>query len=240
MQNKLTPKKLDSYRYSIGGNDFNKYITSSTYEVVSKYYYGKTCLELGCADGYGTSFLLKKFERVVAVDGSKRMLDNLGKKIKSKKLEAVHSMFENLKINEKFDTVVITHVLDIVDSPIQILKIAKKFAHKKTKIILVVSNSNSLHRQIGVHLGLLKREQEFNKADKTIGHQRIYNMELLLEHIKDANLKVLSKGGFLLKPFSNAQMYKLIGNKPKTVNAYVKLGEKYPDVAAEIYAVCSA
>lgn len=239
MQDKLTTKTLDSFIYSIGGNDFNKYVTSSTYQVLSKYYYGESCLELGSADGYGTTFLLKRFKKVVAVDGSKRMLNNLRKKVKSKKLQVIHTLFEDLNLKGKFDTIVITHVIDIVDNPIQVLKIAKSFAHKKTRIIIEVPNSHSLHRQIGVLLKILKDEHQLGEADKNVGHQRIYDMKILLSDIKKSGLKIKAKGGFLLKALPNSQIYSLIDNNPKAIQAYIELGEKYPDIAAEIYVVCS-
>ena len=87
-------------------------------------------------------------------------------------------------------------------------------------------------------MGILKNEHDIGKADKHIGHQKIYDMKLLKIDAKKAGLKLIHEGGFLLKPFPNKQMHQLIGNGTKILKAYNKLGQKYPDLAAEIYVIC--
>lgn len=234
----MPKNKLDSYKYSMG-EGFNYHISIATYSFLRKFFSGISCLELGCADGIGTELLLKSFKEVVAVDGSLRMIKNLQKKVKSKKLKIIHSYFEELNINQYFDTIMVTHSLDLVNNPIKVLNTIKKFAHPKSKIIIEVPNAQSFHRQAGVLIGSLKSEYDLSTMNKMVGTQRIYDMHLLLKDINKAGLKVIKTGGFLLKPFSNKQMYQLISDKPKVLDAYIKLGEKYPDIAAEIYAICT-
>ena len=51
----------------------------------------------------------------------------------------------------------------------------------------------------------------------------------------EANLKTVISDGYFLKPLSNGQ----IGRdwSREMLDAYLELGEKYPDIAGEIYIV---
>lgn len=231
-------QNLDQFRYSVAKGMNAALATIPTYNTLKRFFYGKTCVELGSGDGGGTRVLLRYFAKVVAVDGSRIMLNKLARQVKSKRLAIVHSYFENLKITEKFDTIMASHVLEHVDKPVEVLKICKKLANKNSRIIIAVPNALSLHRQMGVLLGILESEYDFSERDKMQGHQRVYNRKLLEKDVRHAGLKIIASGGFMIKCFSNAQLKKIIGNSPKHIQALSVLGEKYPDIAAEIYVIC--
>lgn len=231
-------QNLDQFKYSVAeGMNANMGIIP-TYTTLRKFFFGKTCIELGSADGGGTKILLKYFNEVTAIDGSKIMLDKLRKQVRSRRLRVIHSYFENLNLSEKFDTIIMSHILEHVDDPIEVLKISRKFAHKKSRIIIAVPNALSLHRQVGVIMRLLNSEYDLNERDKAQGHQRVYDRNKLETDITKAGLKIITSGGFIIKCFSNDQLEKIIGNSPKAIRAFSVLGEKYPDIAAEIYAIC--
>ncbi|NLH39957.1 MAG: hypothetical protein GX445_07850 [Elusimicrobia bacterium] len=97
-------------------------------------------------------------------------------------------------------------------------------------------NANSIHRQAGVKMGLLKRENELNKLDKKLGHRRIYTLETLQNDINKAGLNIKEIGGIFLKPLSNTRIEKWWTKK--MMDAFYELGKKYPEIGAEIYAVC--
>ena len=229
---------LDQYNYSVSRGFTAEITTNPTYTLLSKYFRGTSCLELGCADGAGTKILLNHFSKVVAVDGSLKMIRKIKKWIRSKKLRVVHSYFENLSLPSKFDTVVMCHVLEHVDNPVIVLKNVKRFVKKNGRIIINVPNAFSLHRQAGVLLGMLKDEHDLNESDLSVGHKRVYDINKLKEDIKNAGLKTIKTGGFLLKAFSNSQLKEVFKKNPKNIDAYIKLGEKYPEIAAEIYTIC--
>lgn len=230
-------ERLDSLAVYLTRDGITNVLTRACYEVMSREFSGTTCLELGCADGGGTAILLEHFDRVVAVDGSEKMINELKKYIISPKLEVVHSLFEDLELAETFDTIVMAHVLEHTEDPVALLKVAQKFDRKGTRFIINVPNAHSIHRQLGVIMGMIDTEYSLNPSDIAIGHQRVYDRAALAKDVERAGLRVVKSGGLFYKPLSNAQMEKIFQDTPELIGAFSKLGERYPDQAAEIFAV---
>jgi len=226
--------KLDKYNFSTH-NGFNSVLLDLRYKHLKKYFKGNSCLELGCADGKGTKLLTQYFENVVAVDGSRKLIEQAKKDIRNAVF--INSYFEELKLKEKFDVVILAHILEHVDNPVQILKITKKFVKKEGVIIIDVPNALSIHRQVGVLMGMIKTEYTLNEADFSIGHQRVYDLKLLKKDVIKAGLRVVDEGGLFIKPFSNAQMGKLLDERG--IEAFNEVGKRYPHISAEIFVVCS-
>jgi hypothetical protein len=76
-----------------------------------------------------------------------------------------------------------------------------------------------------------------NEADIHHGHRRVFNPELFRNVFVEAGLRVDVFGGYWLKPISNGQLettWSLV-----MLDAFMQLGERYPDIAGEIYVVAS-
>jgi 2-polyprenyl-3-methyl-5-hydroxy-6-metoxy-1,4-benzoquinol methylase len=200
---------LDKYNFSTE-KGFNPVLLKLRYDDFKKYFKGDSCLEFGCADGEGTKILLRYFDKVVAVDGSEKLINKAKNKIKNKKAVFICSLFEKFKINEKFDVIVLAHILEHVENPVQVLKSAKEFLKKDGIMIIDVPNAKSIHRQIGVLMGMIESEYSLNDADLSIGHRRVYDLKLLKEDVKKAGLRKIYERGVFMKPFSNKQMDKFI------------------------------
>lgn len=188
-------------------------------------------LEMGPADGLMTKMLAEKF-KVTAVDGSEYLLDKAKEYVDNQDVEFVHCLFEEYEPGKKFDTIILSHVLEHVDNPVDVLARAKSWIKDKGNFIICVPNAQSLHRKIGVKMKMLKTEYELNDKDISIGHKRVYDMNLLEKDIIAAGLKTKTKGGIFLKPMSNAQMLEL---NEDYFNALFEVGKNYPEIAAEIY-----
>jgi 2-polyprenyl-3-methyl-5-hydroxy-6-metoxy-1,4-benzoquinol methylase len=227
--------QLDSYNFSTA-TGFNGVLVKLRYQELAHYYQGTSCLELGCADGEGTKLLVNHFECVVAVDGSKKQIERAKINLPNDKVTFINSLFENLTAREQFDTVILAHILEHVTDPLAVLATAKKYTSPNGVIIIDVPNAYSLHRQAGVLMGLLADEHELNEADRSIGHQRVYDFDALTNHISQAGLTVIERGGVFLKPFSNTQMARYLDDQ--AVMAFNELGKRYPELAAEIYCIC--
>lgn len=192
-------------------------------------------LELGPAEGIGTGLLVSKYKDITVVEGSKLFCEELKKNFPS--IIVIHSLFEEFVPNKQFDNIILGHVLEHVENPSMVLARAKEWLTKSGKIMCAVPNSNSIHRQAAVIMGLLKDEKELNQTDLYHGHRRVYDLDSLQNDFLNAGLCIEETGGYWLKPVSNAQIEK--DWTEEMIAAFMILGEKYPAISAEIYIVAS-
>lgn len=195
-------------------------------------------LELGSADGIMTEKILPDFETVTVVDGSERFLEQIRAKIVSKKLRLVHSLFEDFVPERKFTTIFMTHIIEHLDDPVGLLRRAREWLEPGGRILVAVPNAQSLHRYVGVRLGLLPRIDAFNEQDVILGHKRVYTPALLREHIAAAGLSLQKFGGLMVKPLSNRQIEKQWSEE--LIEAFFAISDDLPELCSEIYVVTGA
>ena len=180
-----------------------------------------------------TELLAPHFDKITLVDGSDQFCASL--RIRFPSASVVHSLFEHYTATERFDTIVLGHVLEHVDDPVALLSIVAKLLRPGGVVCAAVPNSRSLHRQAAVLMGLLPYESALNDTDRHHGHRRVYNPEALTHDFREAGLKVKIFGGYWIKPLSNSQL-EAQWTAPM-LEAFMELGERYPDIAAEIYVI---
>jgi SAM-dependent methyltransferase len=225
----------DLDQYVANYTDFNDWLIRERYALLRRFFRGTTCLELGPATGEGTAYLLDHFDSVVSVDGSQQVVDNLAKRFPDGRLRAVCAYFEKLRLDEAFDTVVLAHVLEHVDDPAGVLAVARRALRPTGVMLIDVPNAMSLHRQIGVEMGLLDAVTDLHEGDLSIGHQRVYTPAAFRAEVEAAGLRIEHFGGVFIKVLSNAQCATAFSDQQ--LRALLAIGERFPEIAAEIYAV---
>ena len=205
------------------------------FEVFRRFVLPGSILEMGPAEGLMTGHLVDLGQEVVCVDGSEFFSQRLKEKYPS--IEVITCLFEDFETDRKFDNIVLGHVLEHVDNPVQILEVAKKFLAPNGILFAAVPNARSLHRQAGVIMGLLQAEDELNELDKHHGHRRVFNPESFRQAFYQSGYNIDYFGGYWLKPVSNSQIE--ANWTAEMLEAFMKLGERYPDIAGEIYVVAS-
>jgi len=216
--------------------DYTSILVKYAYQTIEPFFKGANCLELGCGNGLMTTHLVNVFNQVIAVDGSKKFCEIVTNRIKVDNLKVICSTFESVEFNEKFDTILMAHILEHVDQPIELLKKASNWLKEDGVILLCVPNSNSIHRQLGLKMGLLSRLDELNETDIKLGHRRVYNWELLKKHINASGLKIKQTGGIFFKPLTNSQMMEWFDEK--LMDGFYELGKDFPDISVLIYTIC--
>lgn len=228
--------ELDALGFS-SYEGFNAQLIKWRYEVLARHFVGSTCLELGSSDGQGTVRLLDHFASVTAVDGSVSASARLRQLQPDPRLTVVCSYFEDFDVPERFDTIVAAHILEHVDNPAQVLSIAIKHLAPGGRILVDVPNANSLHRQLGVLMGMLETETSLNDADVSIGHQRVFTPDSFRAEITASGLLIENFGGIFLKLLSNSQTEQQFDEFQ--LQGMAALGERFPELASEIYVVAT-
>lgn len=191
------------------------------------------CVELGCSDGRMTERLLGCVEHLTAVDGSQAYTEAVRAALPG--VEVVHALFEEFTSEPPFEVAVLGHVLEHVEDPMLILQRARSLVRPGGRVVVTVPNGDSLHRQVGVAMGLLEHRQALNEGDLRIGHRRVYVRDELLADVAAAGLQAIHAGGIFLKPLSDAQMER--DWSPELVDAYYELGRAHPELCANLLVV---
>lgn len=216
--------------YSAGVNtDTVRY----SFRVFERYLRGGSILEMGPAEGVMTELLATTGKALTIVEGSKAFCDSLAKRFPA--ANVVHSLFEDFAPAQQFDNIVLGHVLEHVEDPADIVQRAAHWLTPSGRILAAVPNSRSLHRQAAVLMGLLAHESALNEMDVHHGHRRVFDPESFRQCFLAAGLTVEVFGGYWLKPLSNKQIEATW--TASMLEAFMQLGERYPDVAGEIYVI---
>ena len=232
--NKIEQKVINSSNfYSSSFLNFDFKLAEFGYKTIKPFFCCKKALELGPASGFMTKNLVNDFEKLDLIEGSKELLDQIPN---YKNIFKFHSLFENFETDEQYDTIIMAHVLEHIKNPVAILKKIHTWLSNSGIFIISVPNAKSLHRLAAVKMGLLASEYQLNSRDHQLGHYRVYDLETLENHAKEANFKIIKKGGYFLKPISNGQID--IQWNESMIEAFYNLGFDFEENCAEIYIVC--
>jgi 2-polyprenyl-3-methyl-5-hydroxy-6-metoxy-1,4-benzoquinol methylase len=201
--------------------------------IFGRHWRGASCLELGPADGVVTERLAEAFPDLTVVDGSSSFCARLADRFPD--ATVVNSLFEEFTPAHRFDTVILGHVLEHVIDPVGLLERVRQWVAPGGVALATVPNAHSLHRQAAVLMDLLPAENALNETDRHYGHRRVYDLAGLRDDFAAAGWTVTTTGGYWLKPVSNAQIADTWSQE--MLDAFMELGERYPESAAEIYVV---
>ena len=202
----------------------NRYMVDYSFEVFSRYMRPGATLELGPAEGVMTDRLVECSEPLTVVEGSSTFCANL--RVRHPGITVINSLFESFEPQGSFKNILLGHVLEHVEEPEQILRRCGTWLDDDGIILAAVI------------MGLLPYESALNDADRQHGHRRVFDPESFRRCFNEAGLALKVFGGYWLKPVSNSQLEQSWNED--MLLSFMRLGERYPDIAAEIYVVATA
>jgi SAM-dependent methyltransferase len=189
---------------------------------ISKFIYpNMKILDLGIGDGIVLNLLVKHMNNVVfdlkILEGSSVLCQNFHG-FNNDKVEICNSLFENFDTDDRYDLIIMSHVLEHVENPINILS-------ENGKIVGIVPNSQSIHRRLAVYMGIQELLDSLSPRDLMVGHLRVYSIETLESDLNKSGLVSEEIKGFFLKPLSNGQLIQFDAN---LISALLKVSEEIP------------
>lgn len=198
-------------------------------------------LELGCFEGEFTKRLAAIFPDLTTVEGSSELIA-IARRAAPEGVTFVLSRFEDFEPARRFDAIFLTHTLEHLDEPVELLRRVGRWLTPTGRLFLVVPNANAASRQIAVAMGLISHPTAVTPGEHEHGHRRTYDLPALTAHVAEAGLGVVETGGVFFKPFANFQFDKLIASGAigeDYLEGCFKLGGLHPDLCASIYAICA-
>jgi SAM-dependent methyltransferase len=204
-------------------------------DIFSRWIKQGSILEMGPADGLSTAHLVHLTNDYEVVEGSSEFCAVLTKKFPN--VTVRNSLFENFSPGRQYTNIILGHVLEHVENPVDVVRNCIDWIEPGGRIIAATPNSNSLHRQVAVLAGIISKVDELTQTDLSIGHRRVLNLMQLCQYFEDDRLTITESGGYYLKAFSNSQIETIADEKIR--NALMTLGERYVEIAADIYVVAT-
>ncbi len=198
-------------------------------------------LELGSYDGSFTKRFTSYFKDISCVEASAEAIaiarKNLGSDIKF-----FNSLFETVALPNKYDNIILTHVLEHLDQPVALLRrINDEWLSETGRFFLACPNANAPSRQIAVKMGLITHNSAITPAEKEHGHRITYTLDTLERDAKAAGLKVVHRSGIFFKALANFQWDRLLGTdiiSQDYLEGCYQLGQQYPDLCSSIFLMC--
>jgi len=250
-ENKLTMKleiKRDYNKESLDTKD-HKYAYNFDFDVMHNYmiksfipfFKGDNVLELGSYEGEFTEKIIPYFKNITCVEGSEEAVTIANKRF-NEDVEIIFSTFEELDLPKKFDNVILTHVLEHIDNPVNLLKkINNNWLTNDGVLFVVCPNANAPSRQIAVKMGLISHNNAITESEEKHGHRITYTLDTLERDINKSGLEILHRSGIFFKALANFQWDKLLNTdiiSKEYLDGCFKLGQQYPDLCSSIMFVC--
>lgn len=236
------------YNQEACDNSARKYAYGFDFDVMHHYmmlsfapfFMGDNVLELGCFEGALTKRLTSHFPLITCVEASSDALQKAQQRVPT--AHYINSRFEDAKLDQRFDTIIMTHVLEHLDDPVAVLKrVNDEWLTENGHFLLVCPNANAPSRQIAVKMGLISHNAAVTEAERLHGHRITYSLDTLERDAKAAGLKIVNRSGIFFKALANFQWDRLLQtdiiNQSYLDGCYM-LGQQYPDLCASIFLAC--
>jgi GNAT superfamily N-acetyltransferase/SAM-dependent methyltransferase len=249
LEEKATMENQRDYDTEIRDTADHKYAYSFDFDVMHPYmirsfepfFRPGSLLELGSFKGDFTRRLLHHFDDVTCVEASDVALKEARQRL-GDKVDLVHAPFETVQLPRRYDNVVLTHVLEHLDEPVQVLgRIKNEWLAPNGRLFLVCPNANAPSRQIAVKMGLISHNAAVTPAEHEHGHRRTYSLDTLERDAVAAGLIVRHRSGIFFKALANFQWDRLLQTdivSKEYLDGCYKLGQQYPDLCSSIFLLC--
>jgi len=191
-------------------------------------------LELGVGEGITVERLHHLARNYIVLEGSPSLVEVAKRRWPSVTVES--ALFEDYRPPALVDKILALHVFEHVDEPVSLAAHMREWLTPGGELVVVVPNRNSLHRKLGLVMGVQKSLDELGERDRLVGHQRVYDFHDLESDLRGAGFEPFERRGFFLKLLPNAQM---LDYPPALIQGLNHLGDRVDaDLTANIAIRC--
>ncbi|KQS68367.1 bifunctional 2-polyprenyl-6-hydroxyphenol methylase/3-demethylubiquinol 3-O-methyltransferase UbiG [Modestobacter sp. Leaf380] len=137
-----------------------------------------------------------------------------------------------------FDVVVLSCLLHEVPDPGALLRAARALCGSAGVLHVNVPNARSLHRLLAVAMRLIPDVTAQSVTQRDMQQDRIYDAEALTRTVQGAGFDVIDAGSIFVKPFTHAQMQRLLDDgflTPALLDGLDALALSSPELGSELW-----
>lgn len=226
-----------------------KYAYDFDFEVMHKFmirsfepFFNKgNLLEMGSYKGDFTKRLIPYFDDITGLEAASEAIE-ISKSKYGDNVKYIHSTFEEFEANKRFNNIVLTHTLEHLSDPVQIMRKVNTWLDVGGRFFLVVPNARAPSRQIAVKMGLISHNCAVTDGESAHGHTITYSLDTLERDVRNSGLKIVYRTGIFFKALANFQFDKIMHETNAISDEYLEgcyqLGQQYPDMCSSLFFLC--
>jgi len=211
--------------------DFDSVISRYAGRLIADKVAGRHVLECGAALGEMTELLLKVAD-VDVVEAAEHYVRLLRQRF-GPRLVIHHSLAEHFNPPCRYDVVVVASLLHHFNRPMDVLRHMRSWVVPGGRLIATVPNMLSMHRRLGVAMGVTDRPDAASSRNIRFGQPGRFDRDSIAHLLHDAGWRMTEIGGFLIKPFPNDLMQSL-NLSDNILDGLFELGRQLPELASQI------
>jgi len=223
---------LDNYVGEKGSIE-ERFVTRGVVQLARDHAAGRDVLNLGVGNG----LLMREVDALCGsqhvIEGDAAILDRF--RFDSPRTTFHHGLFEDIDLAARYDVALANHVLEHIGPVRAVLERVRQVLRPGGRLVVSVPNALSLHRRIGVQMGLLGSVHDLNETDLRLGHVRVYDPATLAADLEASGFRIVESGGFNVKLVSLMQMKDW---PQETLDAIFEVSKTLPqEICSNLWAV---
>jgi SAM-dependent methyltransferase len=195
-------------------------------------------LEVGC--GHAPLFTDLRNMLVTVVEPSPVFAENARQQSRQRTdVRVVQAFIEDVPpLPDPMDMIIVSCLLHEVDDPQALLRAVRRLCSTETVVHVNVPNARSLHRLLAVAMGLISAPAEISETQRTMQQRATYDRDTLHAELERAGFAVQDGGSLFVKPFTHAQMQRLVEQQfltPAMLDGFDRLVEFLPELGSELW-----
>jgi len=140
--------------------------------------------------------------------------------------------------HQKFDFIFMSGVLHQVSNPNDFLCVLHNLCGLDTVVHINVPNAHSFHRLLAFEMGYIKEIFERSETNLRLQVKWVFDKDSLYQLVQESGYEVINFGTYMIKPFTNEQMEKMIGSgilNEDIIQGLEGMVKYMPDLGSEMF-----
>jgi SAM-dependent methyltransferase len=140
-----------------------------------------------------------------------------------------------------FDFIIVSCLIHEITNLDLFMKRIVKLCTNKTIVHFSAPNMHSFHRLLALEMGIINSIFEKSDNNKALQQNLNFDLDMLIQLVKEYNFDILDEGSYFIKPFSHIQMQKILDLNIATdvlLDGLYNLAQYFPKNGSEIFVNC--
>ena len=215
-------------------NEFDYYYRKYHYENIKDQLSGDKLLEFGSGTGLSTYYLTQLSKDVTVVEGSINNIAKAKENFDLEKVNFINKLWEEFDTTERFTDIFFVDALQLIENHKEMILFLSNFLQSDGRIHLIVPNSHSFHRMLGVEMGLISSITDLSPNDKKYDSVKDFSWTGIRELVSDINLYIVHESPILFKPFDGDTLLNLTKLQ---IEGLFKIATSFKEYCSHMYFV---